>query len=586
MILQSLAAYYDRLVEQGKLAKPGWQSVKVHFALQIDRDGRLIRVLPLMKPEMRGKKQVMVPRIENLPAQVKRAVGIVSNFLCDNASYMLGVDSKGKPDRTKNCFEACKALHMQLLGQINTPAAQAVIRFFEAWEPDDAANCEAIKPYWDDILAGANVLFFFEDRYIHHYPEIQAAWNKYYSDSGDAEKMRCLVTGEFEPIARLHPSIKGVAGGQSSGTSLVSFNAPAYESFGRDGGQGLNAPVSERAAFAYSAALNWMITEEKHHIRLSDMTIVFWAESGMDAYAGLCAELLGDSSGISDDKLQSAMITLAAGRKALWDEAELNPNERFFILGLSPNAARLSVRFFLQSTFGDFAKNLLRHHERLAIERPSFDPRASLSFRQLLNETVNQNAKDKTPSPLLSGSLMRAVLTDSFYPALLLNQTELRIRAEHEVTRGRAAIIKAYLMQNTKNDNDYTAYKEAVENVNLDENTTYVPYLLGRLFAVLEGLQQAANPGINTTIRDRYFNSACATPAVVFPQLIKLAQAHLNKLNMGSRIYYEKQIIDITGQMSQEYPARFNLRDQGIFQLGYYHQTQKRFTKKEEKDNG
>ncbi|MBQ8954953.1 MAG: type I-C CRISPR-associated protein Cas8c/Csd1 [Clostridia bacterium] len=586
MILQSLAAYYDRLVEQGKLAKPGWQPVKVHFALQIDRDGRLIRVLPLMNPEMRGKKEVMVPQTMNLPEQVKRTVGISANFLCDNASYMLGIDAKGKPERAKKCFEACKLLHLRLLGQAETPAAQAVVRFFDAWKPDDAANCEALKPYWDDILAGANILFFFEDRFIHEYSDIQAAWDHYYSDSGDAEKMRCLVTGEFEPIARLHPCVKGIAGGQSSGTSLVSFNAPAYESFGRDGGQGLNAPVSERAAFAYSAALNWMIAEDKHHIRLSDMTIVFWAEGGMDEYAKAAAFMLGESTGVSETDLFKGLKDLAAGQKALWDEAELNPDERFFILGLSPNAARLSVRFFLQNTFGDFAKNLLRHHERLAIKRPSFDPRESLSFRQLLSETANQNARDKTPSPLLSGSLMRAVLTDLPYPALLLNQTELRIRAEHEVTRGRAAIIKAYLMQNMKNDNDYASYKEAVENVNLDENTTYAPYLLGRLFAVLEGLQQAANPGINATIRDRYFNSACATPAVVFPQLVKLAQAHLNKLNTGSRIYFEKQIVDMIGQMSQEYPARLNLRDQGIFQLGYYHQTQKRFTKKEEKDNG
>ena len=337
--------------------------------------------------------------------------------------------------------------------------------------------------------------------------------------------------------------------------------------------------MSQWAAFAYSAALNYMIAEDKRHIRLSDMTIVFWAESGADQYA-MCFE-----QALDDQDIHEALKNLAAGKKALWNEAELSPDERFYILGLSPNAARLAVRFFLQSTFGDFARNLLRHHERLEIERPSYDTRESLNFRQLLNETVNQKSRDKTPSPLLSGSLMRAVLMDLPYPALLINQTEMRIRAEHEVTRGRAAIIKAYLMQNTKRDNDYGKYKEAVENVNLDENTTYVSYLLGRLFSVLEGLQQSANPGINATIRDRYFNSACATPAVVFPQLLKLAQAHLKKLNAGNRVYYDKQIGEITGRINEDYPARLDLRDQGIFQLGYYHQTQKRFTKKEEKEN-
>ena len=582
MILQALTAYYNSLAEKGKLNRPGWQGIKVHFALQIDSDGYLVRVLPLMLPETRGKKQVMVPQVLSLPEQTKRTVGISANYLCDNAAYMLGIDTKGKPERAKNCFEACKSLHHKLLGPVQSQAAQAVVRFFDTWEPENARACETLKPYLDDMLNGANLIFDFEGRFLHERPEIQQTWDVYYAGRGEGNPMRCLVTGELAPAARLHPNIKGVQGGQPSGTSLVSFNAPAYESFGRDGGQGLNAPVSERAAFAYSTALNYMISEKGHHIRLSDMTIVFWAENGGDEYAAACAMMFGEAGGVSEDDLYQAMRNLAAGRKALWNEADLDPAERFFILGLSPNAARLSVRFFLQDTFGDFARNLLLHHERMEIQRPSFDARTSLSFWQLLNETVNQKSRDKTPSPLLAGSLIRAVLVNGPYPELLMSQTQLRIRAEKAVTRGRAAIIKAYLLRNAAEEENY----KGVLSVELNENTNYQPYLLGRLFAVLEGLQQAANPGINATIRDRYFNSACATPAVVFPQLIKLAQAHLKKLSAGSRVYYDRQIGEITGNLQQEYPARLNLRDQGIFQLGYYHQTQKRFTKKEEKDNG
>ena len=361
----------------------------------------------------------------------------------------------------------------------------------------------------------------------------------------------------------------------------MGFNAPAFESFGRDGGQGLNAPVSEKAAFAYSSALNYMIAEQGHHLRLSDATIVFWAESGQSAYAS-CFAAAFDDAPLEDSDIHDAIKRLASGRRIIWQDTDLNPDEHFYVLGLAPNAARLSVRFFLQDTFGAFARNMQAHHERLEIVRPNYDTRSTLSFRQLLDETVNQKSRDKSPSPLLSGALVRSVLAGLPYPRLLLDQTELRIRAEHKVTRGRAAIIKAFLLKNTTLSDHFDQYKEAL-TVELNESTNYQPYLLGRLFAVLEGLQQAANPGINTTIRDRFFNSACATPGIVFPQLIKLAQAHLKKLDGGLSVYYNRQLGDILSRFNADYPARLSLYDQGIFQLGYYHQVQARYAKKEEK---
>lgn len=584
MILQALNRYYDRLVEAGTLERPGWSPVKVSYALQIDGEGNLKRVLPLLHEEERGKKKVLIPQVLNVPAQEKRAVGIVSNFLCDNAGYLLGIDSKGKPERTLKCFQTCKELHEKLLGPSNALPAQAVIRFFQKWNPEIAEDHEALKPYLEALKAGANLVFDYQSRYVQDYPEIQELWNAAYAVPSEGERLPCLVTGSHGAVARLHPSIKGVVGGQSSGTSLVSFNASAFESFGRDGGQGYNAPVSEKAAFAYTAALNYMIATDGHHLRLSDTTIVFWAEHGEDAYAESFMGMMGESNGIPEEELFTALKELAAGRKTEWNQLALNPEEHFYILGLAPNAARLSVRFFLQDSFGAFVEHLLEHHEQLSIVKPSYDTRVHLSFWQLLMETVNQKSKDKTPSPLLSGSLIRSVLMGQPYPRLLLDQVEIRIRAEREMTRGKAAIIKAYLLMQPTNEYLNECSKEAL-CVELNQNTTYQPYLLGRLFAVLEGLQEAANPGINTTIRDRYFNSACATPAVVYPQLIKLAQAHLKKLGGRQEAYYKKQIGDILTKFSQDYPSRLNLYDQGIFQLGYYHQTQARYTKKEDKEN-
>ena len=581
MILQALDRYYDRLVEDGKLERVGWQPVRVSYALQLDSKGQLLRLLPLFSEEERGKKKVTVPRVMNVPAQIKRSVGIAPNFLCDNSSYILGVDDKGKPERTRKCWQASKELHLALLERVDDPAARAVVRFFTSWDPDRAAEHSALRENLADLYFGANLVFAYDDedglRFAHNSVGVQEAWDSYYGGQGE-EVMRCLVTGKAGPIARLHPSIRGVVGGQAAGTSLVSFNAPAFESFGCDKGQGLNAPVSEKAAFAYSSALNYMIGERGKHLRLSDTTIVFWAESGSDVYAQFGSFMLGAQAPLEDKDLLEALKALSAGRKVAWEDTELDPDEHFYVLGLAPNAARLSVRFFLQDTFGAFARNLQAHHERLEIVRPAYDARPSLSFWQLLDETVNQKSRDKSPSPLLSGALIRAVLTGTPYPTLLLDQVELRIRAERQVTRGRAAILKAFLLRNTN------ITKEALQ-VTLNENTNYVPYLLGRLFAALEGLQQAANPGINTTIRDRFFNSACTTPAIVFPQLIRLAQAHLKKLGGGLAFDYSRRITDILSRIDQAYPTRLSLYDQGIFQLGYYHQTQARYTKKEEKNN-
>ena len=581
MILQALNHYYDQLVQARTLKRPGWQPVKVSYALDIDDEGRLVHVLPRTHEKDRGEKKVMVPAEIKLPAQVKRTVGIASNFLCDNATYILGLDSKGKPERSVKCFEACRDLHIELLKAVDSPPARAICRFFESWRPQDARDCALLAPFMDDLLGGVNITFAYGQSDIENWPEVQRAWDDHYNSAGDGQPMRCLVTGEKSVPARIHPSIKGVAGGQPMGTTLVGFNAPAFESFGRDGGQGLNAPVSEKAAFAYSSALNYMIAEQGHHLRLSDATIVFWAESGQSAYAS-CFAAAFDDAPLEDSDIHDAIKRLASGRRIIWQDTDLNPDEHFYVLGLAPNAARLSVRFFLQDTFGAFARNMQAHHERLEIVRPNYDTRSTLSFRQLLDETVNQKSRDKSPSPLLSGALVRSVLAGLPYPRLLLDQTELRIRAEHKVTRGRAAIIKAFLLKNTTLSDHFDQYKEAL-TVELNESTNYQPYLLGRLFAVLEGLQQAANPGINTTIRDRFFNSACATPGIVFPQLIKLAQAHLKKLDGGLSVYYNRQLGDILSRFNADYPARLSLYDQGIFQLGYYHQVQARYAKKEEK---
>ncbi len=587
MILQALVRCYESLAAARKLEKPGWSMVKVSWGLELTPEGQIERLWPLELADEKGKKR---PQLVKLPVPVKRAVGIIPNFLCDNSSYILGRDNKGKPERSLECFMACAEKHRELLTEVAHPMAKAILRFFASWNPQSAEENAALAPEWEEILKGGNLVFCMDGVYAQDVPEIAQAWDKAYASDERAERGRCLVTGQEAPIAILHPSIKGVVGAQPSGASVVSFNAPSLESYGKEErdkqGQGRNAPVSTYAAFAYTEALNYLLREPAYHSRLGDTTLIYWAEGAEEEYSSAMAGMMF-SDNMEQEDLKDVMEALSSGKTVLWNKLPLNPDNRFYILGIAPNAARLAVRFFLQNTFGSFAANLDRHQKRLEIVRPAFDEREGLSVWSLLRETANPNSRDKKPPEPLVSALMRAVLMNTPYPAELFIQTEIRLRAEHEVSRGKAAILKAYLLRNVVELNpDNHPYKEVLQ-VQLNETTTHLPYpyRLGQLFAVLEALQLKANPGINATIKDRYFNSACATPAVVFPTLVRLAQNHLNKLDGGVKVYYDKLITGLFNTMDESYPARLSLQDQGIFQIGYYHQKQRFFTKKEEQEN-
>ena len=580
MILQALTRYYEDLLAEGKISRPGWVTAKVSYGLVLDEEGRLLQAVPLLEEVDTGKKKKLVPRNMEVPAQVKRAVNIAPNFLCDNSSYLLGADSKGKPERTADCFAAAKELHLKLLAEADSPAARAVKGFFESWDPQTASAHPALSEDWEEILKGGNLIFWFRGGAVTEDAAVREAWQRQYAagDNGADEEI-CLVTGKRGPVARLHPSIKGVVGAQSSGASLVSFNAPSFCSYGHE--QGMNAPTGEYAAQAYTTALNTLLADRGRVCRIGDTTVLFWAKGGGTGYQdcawmSMFGNVSGQEANYKETDILSTLKDLSRGKSVDWDGERLDPDTRFYVLGLAPNAARLSVRFFWQNSFGTLARNVARHYERLEIVQPAFDKRPTLPVGALLRETVNLNARTPEPEPRLAGDLMLAILNDTPYPATLLYGVALRIRAERAVTRGRAAIIKAYYLKNSRDEN----LKE-VMTMQLNDQTNYLPYLLGRLFSVLEAVQAAANPGINATIRDRYFNAASATPATVFPLLLNLAQKHLAKLDKGQEVYYDKQITAICGMIGETLPARMNLPEQSAFQLGYYHETQKRYTKKE-----
>ena len=588
MILQALTAYYEQLVRQGKLSVPGWDdSFKVSYELRLNDAGQLLRVVSLLTEKTVGKKTVLVPRAMRVPAHEKRSSGIAANFLCDNSTYLLGADEKGKPERSADCFKACAKLHHTILDGVDSPAARALLAYFDSWDPAQAAAHPLLAEQWKEITGNANLIFGYEaadhsHSFVNDDPAIQNAWQTHYNDrSADSDMGQCLITGKYAPIERTHPNISGVPGAQSSGAALVSFNAPAFCSYGHE--QGDNAPVSKYAAFAYTTALNRLLADRSHCKHVGDTTILCWAENAEPVYQDAMSMFLfgaDEATGIQESDVQAALKRLSAGQTVPFLEKELSPDQHFYLLGLAPNAARLSVRFFLRDTFGSFAQNLQKHAEEMEIDCSEKEKFRSLPIWAVVNETTRtvpgQPAK---PSPQLAGDLLRAVLTGGRYPATLLNGVTLRIRAEQNVTRGRAAVIKAYYLRNYP-----TELNKEVYTVSLNE-TTNVPYLLGRLFSVLEAVQKAANPGINTTIKDRYFNAACATPGMSFPTLLRLSQKHLRKLNDGLATHYDKQITELMAQLPESgFPARLSLPDQGKFTIGYYHQTQKRYVKKNEEE--
>lgn len=577
MILQVLSKLYADLLSRGEIARPGWSESKVGFALCIDENGALYDIVPLFSEvsDSQGKLKRFDFQWMQLPSPFKRSSGIRPNFLCDNAKYLLGLD-KGKDEPfaewKSDRFNASKVFHNNVLSLAQSEAASAVLNFFARWKPEKFDE-EPVAGLKDALNRGANLVFRVNGAYAHEDPAIIDAWQSYCASSEEnVVPIRCLVTGKEDVLAKVHPALKGVVGAQSSGAALVSFNADAFCSYNRE--QGENAPVGKQAAFAYTSALNYLLTKREHVQRIGETTIVFWADGAEPQYNTFsnCFLFGQDPPEEIDQKtLSSAMKKLASLQPC--EELDLSPDREFYILGISPNAARLSVRFFLRGSFGKMMKYVNEHYERMRIDGSRYE---YIPLWALLYETVNPKSKDKAASPVLGGAVARAIFSGQRYPAALLEAVMIRIRAERNITAGKAAIIKAYYLKNE----DVLCPKEVL-TVSLNENSTSIPYTIGRLFAWYEAAQETANPGINATIRDKYFNSVAANPASILPILGKLYQHHLKKMDPGMRIYYEKQVGALMGNLGEDIPSRFSLPEQGAFQLGYYHQKQKRFEKKE-----
>lgn len=598
-MLAALKGCYDRLADDdtSEIAPFGYSGEKISFALVIDRGGRLLDVIDLR--DQSGRKPT--PRMIEVPRAIKRTVAIAPNFLWDKASYVLGVADRPK-DRAEEAHRrrladehrAFTDWHGKALAGSMDQGLNALLAFLDRWTPE---QIDALD-HKDDLLQNPNLVFRLDDehRFIHQRPAARELWAHVLADAGSSEGL-CLISGERGRLARLHPSIKGIRGAQSSGASIVSFNLDAFTSYGKD--QGENAPVSEGAAFAYTTALNHLLRPgSRNRVQIADASTVFWAESPSPAEEALVRALFDPPADDSHPdkpkagelrfdageaaKLREILTQMTKGRPLEEAAPELSLGTRFFILGLAPNAARIAIRFWHEDTLGNLARRFGQHYRDLAIEPAPW--RTLPAVWRLLFETAVQGKAENIPLNL-AGEVMRAILTGGRYPRSLLADVVMRMRADGAINGLRAAICKACLYRDAR----LSGRKEDIP-VGLNRDEPDPAYRLGRLFAVLESVQRAALGNLNATVRDRYYGAASATPAAVFPMLMRTATHHIAGLRKGKSAdwvkkpeqaagWYDREIGEILAPFEQKFPRSFRLEDQGRFAIGYYHQ---RYQKKPE----
>jgi CRISPR-associated protein Csd1 len=560
MILQALCEYYEHARGETGIPEPGFSRQKIHFALVIDSDGNLLRVrdLRVIQKNKPGPKELIVPE------PVIRTSGVAANFAWDNTMYALGATTADKVERAP-AFMTFKTFNHKVGDGVDDEGMKALLRFLDSWQPSKATSLDN----WNE-MAGLNVVFQLDGDlgFIHNRPKVRHAWSRHRSKTTSCVIAPCLVTGEKAPIARLHPAIKGVKDTRTSGAAIVSFNLEAFCSYGKE--QNYNAPIGEASAYAYTTALNHLLRfGSRQRIQIGDATTVFWTSraSSVEGFMGMILSPGQDAAELQD--LRSILASLKEGRMP----PGIDRDVRFYILGLSPNASRISIRFWYVSTVGDILDKVGQHFRDLAIVK-SFDRDPDFpAIWQLLQETATLRKCEKIP-PVLGGALMRSILTGLPYPQGLYSAVLGRIRADREINYLRAAIIKAFLVQKYRTTK---VSKEITMTLNPEE--TNIAYRLGRLFAVLEKAQRDAVPHGKTTIKDRFYGVASATPRAVFPQLLRTAQYHIEKAEYGLRA---DRFIEEILQGIQSFPAHLSLNDQGLFALGYYHQRKAFFAKRNE----
>lgn len=593
MIINDLIDHYNHQQQLGTIEPYGWTIANVPYALVINHDGELQHIVTL--GDTSGTR--IINEI-SMPIPPTRSTNIAAKFGCDNAQYMLGDPYKGNAKRAHHSFEATRELYHAVLDDINddrNPSINSMLAFVDHEAQWERAR-ELMGDEWPSMVT-RNLTIMVDGTLIIDQPDIANAWTRYITaqaqqDIDETTALPSIIDGQHIAPALTHPKINGLRGGQASGTSLISCNSQSGESYGHS--QNSNSPMSQMQANAYTEAINALLADWQHVQHLDDTSIVTWADADTPAYNDIIQyDVFGNVTGrtTSDkttpdkdtaDKLTTAMHhatrALAQGMPYDFDGIKLDANKHCSILGLNPQAGRASVALYLRDTMGDFCARIMQHQSDMSIAglRDGKIPTPYIICRQ----TVNEKSKNDKSITALRADIITSILNGDLYPTALLRKVQQRIRTEHDINAIKASIIKAYYtrLARMRPDNPITTdqFKEIL-TMSLNKDSTYTPYVLGRMFAVYERMQTAVNPNIKATIKDKYFTQAAATPAMIFPIIGRLIEKRMTQLKRdkpGMATNLNKELGEIADKLPDRYPKHLTLDEQSAFQLGYYQQRQ------------
>lgn len=588
MIINDLIKHYNHMLELGQTQPYGWTVDNVPYALVVGHDGALNHIATLGDTSKKTVRNDIVA-----PMAPVRSTNIAARFGCDTGEYLLADPHKSNETKALDKYRILRQLWHEVLDDVNEPIAKTALAFVDREPQWQTAQTLIGDDEWPKI-AMYNMTLMIDSELLIANPIIKQAWSDYYeakTNANNNDSMQSLASGQMVIPVLTHPKIKGVVGAQSSGATLISTNSDAACSYGHE--KNANSPMSAYEANAYVAAVNTMLKDWTHVQHIDNTTVLAWADADTPAYTEIIEH---DVFGNTTDTQQSdteqidkeatkqlsetmwqATKALAQGKSYDFNGVKLNPDQHCSMLGLDPQSARLSIAFYLRDTMGDFCANIDHHRQDMSIAgRMNNTPPAWLIVKQ----TVNADSNKVAAAPNMQADVINAILHGNLYPTALVRKVQERIRAEHDINAVKAAIIKAYytrLARMRPNNPITTSQFREILTVSLNTESEYTPYVLGRMMAVYENIQKAANPKIKATIKDKYFAQAAATPASIYPimgRIIEKRMKQLERNNPGAAVRLSKQLGEIASKLPDRYPIKLTLDEQGAFQLGYYQQKQ------------
>ena len=592
MLISALNEYYDYLSRNNKVLPEGYSTVNIKYIIGLSVEGEVKEIIDYRKEEIsindKGKeKKSFNPRKILMPKRTEKT-GIDSNIIEHRPLYIFGLnysDSKlaanDKTNKAAKSHEEFKKRNLEFIEDMDTPLINAYRKFMLNWVPEDQTENQILLNLGKDYIT-AGYVFCLEghpEKLLHDELEIKEKWIKLNLNKIEDSTLisQCAITGEKKEIARLHGKIKGVYGGQASGTVLVGFNNECDESYGNK--QGANGCISEKVMEHYTEALNYLLANKTHKVLIDEITVVFFAMNDNDICENqIQALLFGNNDEVNVDDVNAMLKSVwENGRKGVLTNGQLNLADTvtedidFYMIGLKPNASRLSVKFIYKKRFSDILYNIAMFQKEAA----QINDMKPVALWEIKRELISPKSTSEKVNPALVTKVMEAIIMGYRFPISLLDTLVRRVKTDKQEDIGlyrnkiRMRIIKAYINRNLKED----------IGMSLDKTNVNQAYLCGRLFAVLEKIQiDVSKTKLNRTIKDTYFSSACSKPAIVFPIVLKLAQNHLNKLN--NPVFYNKLICEIIGELDNKFPENLSLNEQGNFIIGYYQQTESLYTKK------